>query len=47
MVNLKKNKKIYLTVGGTGSYDSNLLIENLNYPTSAIVPNKTLNLLLT
>lgn len=40
----EEKQKIYLTVGGTGSYDSNLLIENLNYPTSAIVPNKNFEL---
>lgn len=31
---------IYLNVGGTGTQGSNLLIENLKYPTASIKPNK-------
>lgn len=37
---LEERQKIYLSVGGSGSSNSNLLIENLEYPTSAIGPNQ-------
>lgn len=40
----EERQKIYLTVGGIGSSDSNLLIENIEYPTTAIGPNKDFKL---
>ncbi|MDR7869502.1 MAG: hypothetical protein RIN55_01495 [Tissierellaceae bacterium] len=35
-----QRQKIYLVVGGSNSYSSNLLMENIQYPTSGIAPNK-------
>ena len=37
---VEERQKIYLTVGGSNTYSSNLLMENIEYPTSGISPNK-------
>ncbi len=37
---IKETQKIYINVGGKGGQSSNILIENLQYPTTAIKPNK-------
>ena len=37
---VEERQKIYMVVGGSNSYSSNLLMENLVYPTSGIGPNK-------
>ncbi len=37
---VEERQKIYLTVGGSASHSSNLLMENLEYPTAGIGPNR-------
>lgn len=37
---IEEAQVIYLNVGGTGNQGSNLLIENLTYPTTSIKPNQ-------
>ncbi len=41
---VEEKQKIYLIVGGSNLNESNLLIENLEYPTTGISPNKDFTL---
>ena len=41
---VEEKQKIYLIVGGSNSYSSNLLIENLEHPTAGVAPNRDFEL---